>query len=84
MPGHFHANDLAEVRENLFYMGHIPRIIMGHKGDIHKLTVALPEGKCVIRHIDPETSKSVAALLEAIGIGLYRAIVTCRDADNAV
>ena len=41
---------------------------MGHKGDIHKLTVALPEGKCVVHRIDPETSKSIAALLEAFGI----------------
>ena len=67
-PGHFYAEDLGEVREKLFYQGHIPRVIMGHKGGIHRLTVAIPEGKCVIHHIDPETSKSIAALLDAFGL----------------
>ena len=68
MPGHFYVEGLTQVRENLFHRGYIPRIMMGHKGDIHKLTVALPEGKCVVHRIDPETSKSIAALLDAFGI----------------
>ena len=68
VPGHFYVEDLTQVRENLFYRGYIPRVNMGHKGDIHKLTVALPEGKCVVHRTDPETSKSIAALLEAFGI----------------
>ena len=68
MPGHFYVEDLNQVRENLFHQGHIPRIIMGHKCDIHQLTVTLPEGKCVVQRIDPGTSKSIAALLDAFGI----------------
>ena len=67
--GDFYATDLGAVREWLFDHGHIPKVTLGHKGELtRKLTVYLPEGKCVIRHVDEDSCEQVSSFVEDHGL----------------
>ncbi len=56
LPGHFCAPDLEECRANM-WPEHVPRVHLDQKARLTKLTVQLPEGRCVVRPTDPNAAK---------------------------
>ena len=65
----FFAKGLPEVRQTLFKHNHIPKVTLGHKGELtRKLTLYLPSGKCTIRQIGDENSAEIAKFVEGHGL----------------
>ena len=64
-PGHWYSGNLTYVRETMHSAGVVPRISPDPKGtEIHRLTVALNDGECVVTQVDCDSMDAINNLLE--------------------